>query len=296
MADSPPTTTPGTSPEIQAIIDAIMGLDSQSGQLPLPQPIGVPQYTYDSQGNVVPWAAQIPHTGYEGAGGFKGLGLSQYEYNTQQAPRYFDGDEWIPAAWSPEKIADLQRSLIAAGLIDLSSTVRIGVYDDVTRSAFGGLLATSNGSGLSWTTALASVAAVTAKAGGAPGEASLPVKLSNPDDLKAIFRKVAIDTLGQGYTDDQLNGLVAAYQSQERAAQTSAYEQPFAAAASAKVGDVVGGGATPGGTTTGIVSPTTFAETQIREQNPALAGAHDILGGVDQFMSIIRSPAWSGRL
>lgn len=53
-------------------------------------------------------------------------------------------------------------------------------------------------------------------------------RVTSPTDLKAVFENVAMSTLGRGLKDSEINSMVAAYQSKERAASRGGVQAPNA--------------------------------------------------------------------
>src|SRR5688500_10350132 len=117
--------------DADAQIEAAMELLAQAaaqGNAPALQPIGVP--------------ADFVAT--------RNRSLSQHPLaGVQVPPRYFDGDDWAPASLPGPRIAELQRQMVAAGLIPRGTSYRNGYWDDVSRGAYRQLLAEANASGLS---------------------------------------------------------------------------------------------------------------------------------------------------
>lgn len=74
------------------------------------------------------------------------------------APRYFQGDEWKPAAMSPEAIATEQRKLLDAGFVSPSDTIRLGFWDEPTRKAYAQALSAANASGRDYDATLTAAA------------------------------------------------------------------------------------------------------------------------------------------
>lgn len=124
-------------------------------------------------------------------------------------PKYWTGDEWKPASWSPDEIAELQTALVQAGLID-GAEVRLGVFDEETRNGFEKLLGRANGMGLTWEDAL-----VTALESPEPAE-PLQVKLTDPNDLRRVFKTAAFEVSSTQFTPGQIDAMVASYHEKER--------------------------------------------------------------------------------
>lgn len=69
-----------------------------------------------------------------------------------RVPLYFAGDEYAPAGWTEQRIADMQRRLVEAGL--LRDTFRRGYWDRSTADAYAALLIEANQTGDTWRDAL----------------------------------------------------------------------------------------------------------------------------------------------
>jgi hypothetical protein len=83
------------------------------------------------------------------------------------------------------------------------------------------LLDESNLAGVTYERYLRDVVSRRPNAGG--GGAPRRYRVSNPDDLKAVFKRVAQETIGRGFTDAEANQAVMAYQQREVAAQQALY-------------------------------------------------------------------------
>lgn len=170
------------------------------------------------------------------------------------ASRYREGDEWRFTASSPEDIASIQRMLDAAGL--LTGDFALGVWDNKTASAMKQVLAYANRSGLTWQAALQRMASGGAAlkagrrsgGGGGVGRVFAP-QVSNPEELKSIFKQASYTLLGgKSFIDDAtLDRMVTAYQQEEIRAQREAFNRSTAVAPP---------------------SPQTFAEQQIEQTDP----------------------------
>lgn len=190
---------------------------------------------------------------------------------TVQNPRYFDGDQafiWVngqkvsPSTLSPETIAAYQNQYVQAGLLNPGSYTP-GFWDDKTTTANALLLEEANVSGFSASEVinrrLSSIDFSSPSSGGSGGGGggSLPptIRLSNSDDLKSAFRQAARQLHGGVFLEeDQLDGMVTAFQDQERS-----YQQRL----------VQGGGETEA-----PPSASAFAETSLEEQDPGAAQAN----------------------
>ena len=137
-------------------------------------------------------------------GGFEPAGQT-----VANQPKYFSGDEDAINSYSKETIAQLQYNLSKNGLMGRKYTP--GIVDNQTRSGFKELLGISNRQGTDWVNALGSVS----QAGASTGTKLPAYQLTNPEDLKAVFRKAAQDSLGRNLQDGDINRLVETYQAQE---------------------------------------------------------------------------------
>lgn len=92
--------------------------------------------------------------------------------------------------------------------------------------------------------------------------------MSNPDDLKEVFRQAAYNTLGgRGFVDDaQIDQFVKAYQEQEIKAQRAAYD---------------------GGQVTDPPSASTMAEESVEAADPEGAEASRFAGYVGVLENLI---------
>lgn len=176
---------------------------------------------------------------------------------------YLEGDEWTPINRPHREIEALQIMLLQAGLLDPDDEISPGKYDDTTRSAYRKLLIRANAMGVDDGTALDDLRTnpLNVNAGKKRGAgAALPKQiLTNPTDIKRVFRAAVEDTLGTSRVpDDKLNRFVSAYQEMERQAQV---------AAQAKTGGVV------------VDAPdlSSFAMEQARELDPIKADARKFL-------------------
>jgi hypothetical protein len=129
-------------------------------------------------------------------------------------PKYFSGDEDTINKYSSEQIALLQSHLSANGLLGRKYTP--GLVDDQTKSGYRKLLGLANRQGVDWQTALGTLSQVNS------GGSLSSYQVSNPDDLKAVFRKAAQELLGRNLQDGDLNKLVETFQMQEKQYQQKA--------------------------------------------------------------------------
>lgn len=264
-----------------------------TAQFPQPPPLlgGVPEYpltdetgaqVYDENGRPITIPYATPRTQDYGAETRAPGGGLQYQprpYTELVPARFREGDQYFIYSMTPEQVAALQDRLIAAGLLPPSAVTSRGFVgpadSDPTFAAYEELLAFANQAGYaSPTQALDALRKTPVQPA---GRAHLPPQTSNPDDLRRVFRAAVIDTLGQGWSEDQINGMVDAYQSLE-------IEHANRAAG---MQDQVALGVTPGGTLEAPPSPETFAVNQAREADPVGAQASDFLGAANLFQSLL---------
>ncbi len=182
-------------------------------------------------------------------------------------PRYFKNDQaqiWqgtggmLPRNMSPESVTAYQRLFVEAGLLSEGS-YHPGEWGQESIDANEVLLEGANVNGLSADQMLnrlrSSMTRLESTSGGG-GSGRLPptIRLSNPDDLRAIFKQTARQTLGGVFAeDDQLDGMVKSFQEQERAFQLAA---------------------AGGGEGTSSPSAQTFAEGEFEASDPGGADAN----------------------
>lgn len=181
-------------------------------------------------------------TGYMGYKIQMGASEGGRRYTYEREPQYFSGDEDMIGKMGRENIANLQYQMVQNGI--MSSGYTPGVVDDKTRSSFRELLGMANTMGTDYITALGSVQQARQESGVAGGGLRT-YQISNPDDLRAVFRKAAQDLLGRNLEDGDLNKLISTFQAQE---------EQYSRAAQ-------GGG----GVVTAAPSAQTFAQTQIQK-------------------------------
>lgn len=237
-------------------------------------PIGVP-WTVDASGAIVPYTATVSGTTSEDdlryQGGRPGTHQIQQAVTKQVPAQYFSGDEFAPASWPPEQISAYQAQLVKAGLLRAGS-YQAGVWDSQTVSAYTQLLGGANAAGMTKEDMLARWSQQAATSPGA-GAGPLTVRLSNPEDLAAVFRKAVVDTLGEGWDSGKINQMVQSYQAIQASTQTQDHNLALS-----------------GGTVTGAPSPQEFAVQQARQQNPLGAQEHDVIaqgGPLDSFRQML---------
>lgn len=157
-------------------------------------PIGVPSVQMGPDGAPVPFAAD----GVE--------------------PRFFDGDEWGPAAMTREDRARLQRLMVGAGIIPRGAEYRLGVWDDISRQAYKSVLASANASGMNPQQVISEWANATVENKPRPDPYLAPDLTSIKQDIKGVFRQ----RLGRDVTDGELGPLVSEALSLDRQAYDTA--------------------------------------------------------------------------
>lgn len=194
--------------------------------------------------------------------------------------RFFGGQErTILAGMGAERLGSIQREMLRIGLFK-ESQFSYGTLDDGTAAAFREVLAYANAAGFDNPfDAMARMAADYDRfgfenaekdaAGGPKGRAPLTVQVTDPADLRRVFRNTVQQLTGR-IDDDYVETLVGAYQARESGAQSQAY-----------------GMAETGGTLTAPPSPQGFAEEQTREDFATEVGATEIEGQFQNLLGII---------
>lgn len=248
-----------------------------------PKPIGVPR----------DYVIKRRTTGREEMGDIRFRGGGP-DYLSSITPIYFDGAEYLPANWPASQIWSLQQYLAKVGL--LTGTFTRNVFDPATMDAYKELLALSNAKGANADQTLQEMLSaamseegddqngqwtvdengnVVRVGGSGSGRAPLTIRTTDPASLRRAFRRAVIDTLGEGWTQEQINQMVGAYNQIETSKQQQAY-----------------GMAETGGTISDIPSPEDFIATEIEKRDPAGVQEHEALGFVNEFASLASSPAW----
>lgn len=196
--------------------------------------------------------------------------------------RFFAGDEWQPADKSPQDIAQLQRKLVDAGLLGAH---RKGVWDAASRQAYAEILAQANASDVSADTALQLYLAGEQADPTRPG---LVMRVQDPDAMREVFRSAVINTLGQGWTQNDINAAVMTYTALQQERQRREFD------ALMETGQA-GGGAGPFAkerTVVDIPSPEAFIQSHVRQKDPEGIEDFEALNFVDQFMANATNTAW----
>lgn len=265
---------------------------SSSGK---PAPIGVPATMYDKDGKIVPYT--VPGVGHK-IGDEKGnttpYNTQSFNYTTQVAPRYFDGDEYIPANYPATNIWQIQQALAKIGL--LTGTFTRNTWDNTTRNAYKELLGLANAQGLSVEQTLNELLATSSGQGESGGGGQFTVdangnvvpvggsevpplvtRKSDPAALRSTFRRAVIEMLGEGWSQADIDKMVAAYNQVEVAKQTEAYNMELSGQA---------------GSITDMPTPEEFVQQEVLKKDPVGVQTEEALGFTQEFMDLASSPAW----
>lgn len=140
-----------------------------------------------------------------------------------QHPRYYSGDEYRPA--SDMSVADrvnLQNQMDQAGLYTEGADVIKGVWgvDDI--AAYNKALASANAAGVTveeWLQHASELATTE----GLDKRDPLSIKLTNPDDIRAVIQTGSKSMHNTYLSEDEIQKFISGYQNEERRAQTANY-------------------------------------------------------------------------
>jgi hypothetical protein len=242
-------------------LDALLGGDDEEEdewkEPPAPRFIGVgSRWSYQPGG----YAARVP-IGRRGSRATDMDIFAAEGNDTLVAPIYDDRFLYGMATLDPGAIRQIQNGLIAAGLMDDDDGYTPNVFDETTMDAFSVVLGYANRAGIDWETAFEELvqggAERLSKRKGARGPV-FTARLSNPDDLKKVFRQAAYNVQGgQFVPPDQEQAFIDAYHQLEYGAQRAVFDSQ------------VGGG----GTVIEAPSAQTLAEDQAEAADPVGAQA-----------------------
>lgn len=294
---SPPTTAAGgLSPAAQAAIaKAFPGgiptlAPADKKQTSQSSPIGKVPYQatgangellYNADGTPVRWQAVRPEPivsriGGEAAGRIGAVGVT---------PKYYAGDDAaLLVGLPPEVLADLQFRMTKIGLYGSKKpNITYGIPDADTINAFSQVLGAANASGYTYQEILSLWGSQGVQA--MQPEAPKPthtISTTNTADLVAVFKKAARDAIGKEVDDETATRWAHTFQGSEAAYQSSAYAVQDAAA---------------GGNTTmqSPMDPTTFADQQLKQNNPDEYGATRAINQLDTFRKILSGPFAGGQ-
>lgn len=199
-------------------------------------------------------------------------------------PTFYEGDEVAYVyGMNSRSLALFQQQLTQAGLLDPASYSPgfVGGGNDPTLAAVQLIMGFANRAG--YRTVSDAVRAYINGGFGAVGsqdyEAArkaasrpMPAPVSNADDLKRVFRAAVIDTLGTGWSEGDINAMVANYQAQERAFNSRA-------AAGEAIDEQ-------------LAAPETFAIQQATAKDPTSAQGQEFLAAANDLQSMLGR--WSG--
>jgi hypothetical protein len=234
-----------------------------------PSPLGVPDDYF-----VTPQTTPQESTGMvaAGLGGILGLPIGA---------TFFEGAEYsFVYGMRPAELAALQAQLTAVGLLDPDtySPGFAGGGNDPTLDAIRVVMSFANRAG--YRTVTDALRAYEEGGFGAVGSegyqgaanARMAAPVSNPDDLKRVFRAAVIDTLGAGWSEGDINAMVADYQAHERS-----FNQRAAA------GEAID---------EQVASPETFAIEAAAAADPTAAQGQDFLEVANSLSGMLGR--WSG--
>jgi hypothetical protein len=249
-------------------------------------PIGVPEdYTAPYVRDMTGMSARAGEGWAAGSGGHGSI--------HQRRPIYNEGDQWRPASLDPAGIGRLQASLAAAGLL---TDFRYGVWDSASIKAYEELLGEANAAGITAEAAMRQRAAGIDFGGGSGGGRDgggggggghwgfdengepvfipdqyvpppLELKRTNRDDLIRAIRTGVIDTMGTGWSQQQVGELADLYLQREEQIQRDAYNRRIGLERTAfEQGESAVAGAVIEEPT--MEEPETFLENELRRRDP----------------------------
>lgn len=190
------------------------------------------------------------------------------------SPQYKPGDE-LKLLQTPELVPQIQAQLVNAGLLNAKS-VRPGVWDSSSQSAYKTVLGYANQNGITAQEAL-QILAGNPKLGSTSTRAANIIQETNPIDIIATAQDSAQKLLGRQFTEAELQPLVAHYQALESGAQKKAY--------------TMGGKDGKGGT---VVTPPTVSNAADdyfkKRYGPDVAG-YAAVEATNNFYSLLHTPS-----
>lgn len=189
---------------------------------------------------------------------------------------YTQADVWAPQNEEPGAVAQLQVMLVEAGLLNEDDLVSPGHFDDNSMKAYKSLLVRANAMGTTWDKALRRMrnnpaARLASKGKGKGSEAGL-LEVSNPDDLRSVFKASARRLLGKGELgDDVLDRMVQAYQAKE-----TGYQK------------------VESGVRVRPPGAEEFAEQELKRADPVGVDSHKALDAFDGIAALMRGASISG--
>lgn len=131
---------------------------------------------------------------------------------------------------STNDVAQVKLGLVAIGVLEPENIGLLNVKDISSnpkiQTGFNRLVSVAQANGLQWQQLLTRMVRngetfADVAGGGGPdrGRPAVQYRVTNPDDIKAIAKDVALRTIGRGLADDEANMFVTSYQEMERRAQ-----------------------------------------------------------------------------
>lgn len=197
-------------------------------------------------------------------------------------PRYFAGDEWIPANYPVERRIQIQQDLFEAGLLDLPYQKE--EWDANSRRAYAAALARANASGTTYDQTITELKANVARYGRPTDQRQLApgvIELTNPDQISNLANEVAVRVLGRRLDPAQAQHFAATYNQLEREYQQQVYNMRLQGAANTIAGEVT--------QPPSLDSFGTQIASQVKEENPQDASLVTTLNAADIFFDMLRS-------
>ncbi len=200
----------------------------------------------------------------------------------QQGNQYYTGEEWAPQSLPPADVQNLQTALVQAGVLTATS-MRPGVWDSSSATAYKVVLSYANATGESAITALQTMMANPRLQSGAAGSTKIPrapFQLANPADIQAAVAgggpgqsNTARDLIGQDLPAAEVKDFTNWYQQQEKTARA----QYMAA-------DMAG----PGNSYTGAPNVGAAAQQYIKQHNLSQTVAYGTASRMMQFFDLLQ--------
>lgn len=197
--------------------------------------------------------------------------------------RYMVGDELLPANYSADRVVQIQYGLERIGLLS-QGNYSLGIWDPATMKAYKELLGLANARGQTAEQTLNEYMAIVDAGGGPAGDAGrtippLVVSKTPAEELDSVFRRAAIELTGRGWSSDEVNQAITAYNEIETQRQEEAYNAQY-----------FGGG----GEVEAIPSPSAFIQSRITQQDPEEVAVESGLGFIGDFLSMAGGSGWGG--
>lgn len=195
-------------------------------------------------------------------------------FGGQIGARYYEKDALQPLRWSPERVAELQRTMQEIGLYG-DKKVRLGSWGAADQDALAAVMADSNTKGLTWQETLVRwkreppVDLIESIKGEQPSQPT--IRVTNPLDIRQASEAVSQSLTGA--VDRQFaQGMVGGYQGAEIGAQQ------------AVITDQDMGG---GGVEADAPSVQAYAENQLRLQKPLEVDGYQFMSQFETFLDML---------